>query len=188
MFYKFVELPNVEAIQKDVLDFVRSSTYDLEPNEDHSIRFAQTWQHISSVVHAVETITSWEHVNYIAFATSPPRTFDVNPHQDSQSDDLEYPWALNIPIFNCVQSYVRFYKVKSNNQSQLKTYGKDQYQYPCYSYNVHDLEIKETVRLDKPAFFNTREIHSPINLSPRPRHIISVRFKIDLRKLNFALT
>lgn len=188
MFYKFVDLPNLSQIQSDVLNFVNSPEYSLEPTETHSIRFPNLWQHVQSLVDAVETICAWKYVSYIAFATTPPRLFGAGPHIDSVSDDVEYPWALNIPIANWRQTYVNFYKpLREGVIGSTTTHGQDMYQYPCTNFNKQDIELIETVCLDRPAFFNTREIHSPINFTSKPRLIISVRFHIDLREYNLGL-
>jgi hypothetical protein len=186
MFYKFIELPNLSQIQSDVLNFVNSPEYALEPNEAHSIRFADSWQHVQSVVDAVETICAWQHVNYIAFATTAARTFGTKPHRDSVTDDTEYPWALNIPIANWRQTYVNFYSAQDTTGNTV-TFGRDQYQYPATLFDQSQVYLEETVCLDRPAFFNTREIHSPVNYTSTPRHIISVRFHVDLRKYNLGL-
>jgi len=187
MFYKFIDLPNLTQLQSDVLTFVNSSEYALEPNEGHSIRFADSWQHVQSVVDAVETVCAWQHVHYIAFATTRERTFGLFPHKDSVSDDTEYGWALNIPISNWSRTYVNFYNLKKDVVGNTSTHGQHMYQYPCTNFDKQDIELIETVCLDRPAFFNTREIHSPVNFSPKPRHIISVRFHVDLRKYNLGL-
>ena len=187
MFYKFIDLPNLTQLQSDVLDFVNSVDYALEENESHSIRFADSWKHVQSVVNAVETICAWQHVNYIAFATTPARTLGDSPHIDSVSDDTEYPWALNIPIANWRQTYVNFYNLRKEASGNTSIHGQGMYQYPCTNFTKQEIELVETVCLDRPAFFNTREIHSPINYTPKARHIISVRFHVDLRKYNFGL-
>lgn len=187
MFYKFIDLPNLLQIQTDVLNFVDSAKYALKENEVHSIRFAETWQHIQSVVDAVETVCDWQHVKYIAFATGLPRIFGAGPHVDSESDDVEYPWALNIPIANWRQTYVNFYERKKEATGTTTMHGQDMYQYPCTNFDEQDINLMETVCLDRPAFFNTREIHSAINFTATPRHIISVRFHIDLRNYNLGL-
>jgi len=187
MFYKFTDLPNLAQLQSDVLTFVNSSEYALEPNEAHSIRFVDSWQHVQSLIDAVETICEWQHVKYIAFATTPARSFITVPHKDSVSDDTEYAWALNIPISNWRQTYVNFYQDKKEATGSTSVHGRDMYQYPCTYFNEQDIELIETVCLDRPAFFNTREIHSPINYTSKPRHIISVRFHVDLRKYNLGL-
>jgi hypothetical protein len=187
MFYKFIDLPNLARLQSDVLTFVNSPEYALEPNESHSIRFADSWHHVQSVVDAVETICAWQHVNYIAFATTPARTFGKSPHKDSESDDIEYPWALNIPISNWRQTYVNFYQCKKEVIGSTSIHGQDIYQYPCTNFDQQDIELIETVCLNQPAFFNTREIHSPVNYTSKARHIISVRFHVDLRKYNLGL-
>jgi hypothetical protein len=187
MFYKFVDLPNLTQLQSDVLTFVNSAEYAFEENETHSIRFADSWQHVRSLVDAVETVCAWQHVKYIAFATTWAKTFNKNPHQDSVTDDTEYPWALNIPIANWHQTYVNFYHVAKQGSGNTSIHGQDIYQYPCTNFESQDITLVETVCLDRPAFFNTREIHSPVNYTPKPRHVISVRFNVDLRKYNFGL-
>lgn len=187
MFYKFIDLPNLTQVQSDIVTFVNSAEYALEPNETHSIRFADSWKHVQSVVDAVETICPWKNVNYIAFATTPARTFGLFPHIDSVTDDTEYPWALNIPVSNWRQTYVNFYNLKKEATGITTMHGQDVYQYPCTSFDKQDVELIETVCLDRPAFFNTREIHSPVNFSPNPRLIISVRFHVDLRTYNLGL-
>lgn len=187
MFYKFVDLPNLPQLQSDVLNFVNSAEYALEENEAHSIRFADLWQNVQSLVDAVQTVCTWQHVKYIAFATTLGKTFKVNPHRDSVTDDTEYPWALNIPIANWRQTYVNFYNLEKETVGNTSIHGRDIYQYPCTNFNEQDLRLIETVCLDRPAFFNTREIHAPVNYTPKSRHVISVRFKIDLRKYNFGL-
>lgn len=187
MFYKFIDIPNLTPLQSDVLAFVKGPEYNLEPNETHSIRFKELWHTVPSVVRAVETVCEWHNVKYIAFATTAPRNFGVNPHQDSKTDDVEFPWALNIPIANWRQTYVNFYSARDQAQGITRGYGQGQYQYACTSYDQHDIELVETVCLDRPAFFNTRAIHSPVNFTAKARHIISVRFNIDLRQCNFGL-
>ena len=187
MFYKFIDLPNLSQIQTDVLNFVNSSEYALEPNEAHSIRFADLWENVQSLVDAIETICAWQHVKYIAFATTWPRTFGTTPHKDSVTDDTEYPWALNIPIANWQQTYVNFYNLEKAVIGNTCIHGQDIYQYPCTNFDEQDIELIETVCLNRPAFFNTREIHSPINYTSKARHIISVRFHVDLRTYNLGL-
>jgi hypothetical protein len=140
MFYKFIELPNLTQLQSDVLAFVNSPEYALEPNESHSIRFADSWKHVQSVVDAVETICEWKHVKYIAFATTQARTFSTTPHKDSVTDDTEYPWALNIPIANWRQTYVNFYSARDTTGT-TSIFGHDQYQYPATLFDQS--QIKE---------------------------------------------
>ena len=197
MFYKFIDLPNLPQIQTDVLNFVNSKEFALDPNEPHSIRLADSWQHIQSIVNAVETICAWQHVNYIAFAITPARIvngpplwWQLPPHRDSLSDDEEYPWALNIPIAGCQESYVNFYHLKKEaigNTSIRSIHSQGENRYTSNSFEEQDLELVETLCLDRPAFFNTREIHLPVNDTSTPRHIITVRFHVDFRKYNLGL-
>lgn len=107
------------------------------------------------------------------FITPPGEKLPI--HQDGS---IDYPkfWALNLPIFNCNNSPMTWYKPIGGNFFQEKTWYSDA---PISCYNQEDCIEIERCDITSPTWVNVRVPHSIENLiNKNNRIIISIRFNI----------
>jgi hypothetical protein len=111
--YKHVEFPHMAEIKKNILEnldkfFFKNTVFKV--CKPRSFEFPE-------LINAVETIKPWSEVSHISIIAQQPFLHiispDTNIHQDVMSlteRGQEQPVCLNIPIYNCDETYVAIYK------------------------------------------------------------------------------
>jgi hypothetical protein len=176
MNYQYVDLPYLDVIAKKVLekipDEVKTST-TVAPQD------CDMFKDIPELVQAVELFKSWDELYNICIGYTLPNYRQVI-HIDSYThsigmDSTTSKYALNIPIFNCDNSYTCWYKHKDPLNPKVIEWhhaGSTTYVYP-----FDDMIECDRVYWTKPLWFNILEPHCGFNYTDKERIMISVRFK-----------
>jgi hypothetical protein len=182
--YKHVELPHMAKIKKTILEnldqfFFKNSIFKV--CKTSSFEFPE-------LINAVETIKPWSEVAHISIIAQQPFVHktspDTNIHQDVMSlteRGQEQPVCLNIPIYNCDDTYVAIYKPLREPYRYQGTY-KNGHTWDAWHWKQDWVEEIDKLYLHTPALFYTQMPHGIINETSEARIIISVRFStiIDL--------
>jgi hypothetical protein len=91
--------------------------------------------------------------------------------------DVRCVEAINLPVYNCDQGYSAWYKAKCIGKIKESTRGKSTDRSVEYIPHL-DADAVELIRVSNqhPIWFNTSIPHRGINLSNRPRIILTLRF------------
>lgn len=189
MYFKAVTLSNLGLIQQQLSELISDSTDQRFQQKKHHTFLDMPpdfYKSIVPLVQAVETVRPWSDVEYIAIIKTVPGIIDI--HVDT---DVEYivqgryvpgppeaKWALNIPIANCDDTYTCVYKLKPGRQARRAVHPINKFLHNVYV--LEDLDEVGRYYLHSAAFFNTSEIHRPVNNTDQDRVVLSIRFNTDL--------
>ena len=190
MYFKAIQLPNLELIQQQVSKLISDST-DQEFQQKKHYTFLNMppdfYKSIMPLVQAVETMRPWSDGSYLAIVKTVPGIMDI--HVDTDGGHIiqgkyvpAFPvakWAFHIPIANCEETYTCWYKLKPGRQARLALHPINK-----FFFNMYDLEDLDEVGryyLHSAGLFNTSEIHRPVNNTDQDRVVLSVRFNTDLK-------
>jgi hypothetical protein len=184
MHYKFIDLPNVDKIQEQIL---RNLPQDLKSRTLYMTFADDAFKKCVPLVHAVETIKPWSEIDVIGLMVCMPHA-NIPIHTDL-GKIIETKYSLNIPIYNCDRPYTSFYKPLEGTAQNIWVLpdalpsGDDQ---TLSRYHENDVQEIARMHLYKPAFFNTQIPHGIINPTDDVRIVVSIRFStpFDLSKFN----
>lgn len=185
--YRYVDLPNLDKIQEIVLErlgefYINTSIFKVCAVDDFAI---------PELIQAVETIKPWNDVLHVAVITQEPFGHINNPrniHKDVMSytsKGQEQPVVLNIPIYNCLATYLALYKPLTDPYLYKGTYPNG-HEYEAWHWKKGGVEEIDRLYLHKAALFNTQVPHSIINETKKTRIIISVRFSSLIKLKKYA--
>jgi hypothetical protein len=180
MNYRYVDLPNIDNIAQEIL-----KKLPLEHRKKNMFKgYPTDFFDIKPLRDAVETITPWDNIHDIALVSTKPHSF-LPTHIDYHDLLKETIYALNIPIYNCDNTHVVFYRVtKENILAKHKTQEHGNADDYC-EYAESDVEEIEKFYLNTAALFNTQVPHKAINNTNEPRIVLTIRFKskLDINKI-----
>lgn len=150
--YKRIEINNLKEIQAELIEYdFFSKTPDIYSDDsplERSKKSGALFHGIPNLPKLKEFLHSIIHTEYIT------HYHVINLIGNNQSDihkDLDNsPWALNIPILNCEETYTAFY---DNDKHEI---GR--------------------ITLNTPYFLNIERYHQIVNLGDKNRLVISFRF------------
>lgn len=196
-YYKFLDIPNWESLQEQIVYFKNKFT----PQPPETV----WWCHFEDEVkkEIPQLIEMFDDMNLkmkqMIIFTNLQNSLSVTDNKDSSSifvhtdrqDDTESTYdnvpvltdfvptvALNIPLENCDESLTLFYKLKDEKQEDVY--------YPTYNCggHAHDNLIEvERFKLTKPAVLRVDVPHGVHNPSVNPRTVATFRFENDLEYL-----
>ena len=180
MNYQYINLPNIDSIAEEILKKLPPNHRKKNMLKGYPIEFFDT----KTLRDAVSTITSWDNISVIALVSTKPHSF-LPIHKDDFLGKYQEYYALNIPIYNCDNTHVIFYRTvnKENvgeHKSQEHGNGENYYQYA-----ESDVEEIEKFYLKTATLFNTQVPHRAINNTNEPRIVLTIRFKsrLDMNKI-----
>lgn len=176
MYYKFVDLPNIEKIADTLYKRLSVEHKTTTIFQSQSL---EVFEKFTALNEAIELIKPRSDIANIAIVTC--RANSRGPvHVDELVD--KHKSAINFPIYNCKDTYTCFYKILNNAQPNRITQSHGD---PYFDYDVKDIEEVDRLYLHKAAVFDTQSPHGVINNTNEPRIILSVRFHtpIDITKL-----
>lgn len=180
MNYQYVDLPNIDNIAQEIL-----KRLPLEHRKKNMFKgYPTDFFDIKPLRDAVETITPWDNIHDIALVSTKPYSF-LPTHIDYHDLLKETIYALNIPIYNCDDTHVVFYRViKENILAAHKTQEHGNADDYC-EYAESDVEELEKFYLKTAALFNTQVPHRAVNNTNEPRIVLTIRFKskLDINKI-----
>ena len=146
--YKFIELENLEVIQKKLYNFMVSNTDVLD---------SKTSWTPADIVDIISEVPELE-ASLKKFTDLPLEKFAFvhrRPGSDEVHIDTQFGTRLLLPILNCQGSYTRFYDLNGN--SITKEVAPSGFTYDKVGTDFPLIEI-DRLELTKPVFFNTEGI------------------------------
>ena len=181
-YYEYIDLPHAKEIAEYVQGTVEEFYYK---NTIFKIFEPERYRH-PLIVEAVEQILPWSAVAHISVITTAAFAHIRNPTTNIHQDIMtltpwgqEQPVCLNIPIFNCDETYVAIYR---QLQDPYKLHGvyKNGEKYAAYHWYPEWCEEIDRMYLPAPALFYTQMPHGIINNTEHSRIILSVRFNVSI--------
>jgi hypothetical protein len=169
-YYKFIDLPHLEEISAGVLKLLPPEL--LQNTRFTSDHYIGRYKKIPGFVEAIETIKPFDEVDAVCYIIVGPNDKLV------KHTDIGYknPIVLNIPIYNCLDTFSVFYKVENRTQTLIAgDFGTANNLLD--SYEADETEVVEKVVMSKPMLYNVSMPHNAINDTTEPRVVLSVRFK-----------
>jgi len=176
MNYQYVDIPNLDEISEQVLhkipEFHKDNSSCNFKNCDKNF-----FKEIKILKDFIETLIPWDEITHTAIVCTGSKS-RLPIHVDRHPDKV-HQYALNIPVYNCLNTYTIFYKIRDRNKFNLSTdlyYGKNpKTQYSYFVYDQSDVEEIDRLYLNKAAFFNHQIPHSAVNDTNEPRIVLSIR-------------
>jgi len=100
-----------------------------------------------------------------------PKTKGSTPHTDI-GDTI---YSFNIPIYNCKNTFVNFYKT---SVEPIKISPLNQVTY--YRHSPIDCELIDTLEMTSPHVINVKEVHNVTNINDLPRITLLIRLKKEI--------
>ncbi len=161
MLYKFIDFPNFEETRQEVIKYLPKRYWN------HGFKLAEfsKIERCRLLKKGIEYFTPWSNILQIAcIPVGPGEKSGI--HIDYNLKDY-FPYALNLPILNC----------DNLNCSTVIYKSILDVEHSIIDDNDPRVEILDTIRLTKPAFFHTLLPHQVINNSDSLRFVLSIRFK-----------
>jgi hypothetical protein len=180
MNYQYVDLLNIDKIAEEILKKLPPEHRKKNMFKGYPTEFFD----MKPLRDAINKITSWDNIHDIALVSTKPHSF-LPIHIDYHDLLKETVYALNIPIYNCDNTHVIFYRVINENilaKHKTQEHGNaDEY---C-EYTDSDVEEIEKFYLKTAALFNTQVPHKAVNNTNEPRIVLTIRFKsrLDVNKI-----
>jgi len=94
------------------------------------------------------------------------------------TDSGEFLYSFNIPILNCKNTFVNFYK--TDKQPVKKNYISHNKIIDYYQFNREDCILQDKLELTSPHVIKVKEAHNVINNNFLPRITLLVRLKKEI--------
>lgn len=175
--YKFVNIDNLEQLQKEVLDTIGTLN-----ESDINLKMSYAWSEILSknitLNKALYKLKLHKKIKHIGIITLPPDA-DFVIHHDSTLDSTGHKLSLNIPIANCNNTYTIFYE---SIETPVEQYCNDFITTNCQSYWQYDpsscTEIAR-IEMNQPCLIDVSVPHNAINPTNKLRVLMLVRLSSD---------
>jgi hypothetical protein len=176
--YQYINLPNLDKISEEI--FKKLPVETVAPKTGFVKVYPTEFFDTKTFRDAINKITSWDNIHAIALASTKRHSF-LPIHTDYHDiTTRETVYALNIPIYNCDNTYVIFYRLINENilvKPEYQNHGPGE---DYCKYNASDVKEIEKFYLKTAAFFNTQVPHSVVNNTNESRIVLSIRFKSKL--------
>jgi hypothetical protein len=174
-YYKIISIPELAKISHEIdgaLPQLITGAVDLK--QVYSFNIIDT----SRLLQLSPALTSWldsvgltSHLKYAGLPCTAPHS-SGSIHTDGKCVE-----AINLPVYNCDQGYSIWYQASCIGTITESTSGKSTNQQAEYvPYSHADAVELSRVSNQHPIWFNTSIPHRGVNLSNRPRIILTLRF------------
>lgn len=172
-YYKHIHFDNLNFIQRKVLDKFPKSEINNSANIFYIPNNVEIFLGIDELKLNLERINWLSHVHSFAFCITNTKKV-TSPHIDTGIS----LYSLNIPILNCKNTYVNFYK--TNSEAVKKSYISHDKVIDFYSYNLSDCILQDKLEMTEPHVIKVKEVHNIVNYNNKPRITLLIRLKPDL--------
>jgi hypothetical protein len=167
MLYTILNIPNIDKIKKELNEIVSKDITGFSAVDTEIIK-SQCFE-LNNFLKSINLLDRWKDTGIVVLNNS-----SLVVHSDSI-----VPWriyALNIPIYNCENSYTIWYKVKNGAHPTVNEYGEPNRKVYSFQYNSEDVEEIDRMESSNAAFVNVKVPHSGISMTNSVRCLISLRF------------
>lgn len=178
--YKYVNIPNFEYIQQELLNSLWD--YEYKSKGLHAANFTEEF-----LCERCPTLMSWLKLRsksafrLLRFYFTPGYG-ELSPHIDSSF--ITVPFGLNIPVLNCENTKMIWYNCSPQNQGKPEAING--YLQGIQPLNSNILEVIDQIELVKPCFIKGDVMHSVKNFHESWRIMFTVRWglhPIKFRKI-----
>lgn len=169
-------MENLKIIQKKVLDkFPNSAIITHSQNLFYLDNNMDIFFNIPELKSALDNLNWSMYVQSFAFNIV-GRT--ENTGSARHVDTGEFSYSFNIPILNCENTFVNFYKTdKPSVKKSYESYGRI---IDYYSFNHEDCILQDSLEMIVPHVINVKEVHNVINTTSLPRITLLIRLKQEI--------
>lgn len=165
MYYKFVDIENIEEIKRDALMIFNSHTPGNSTifyvNEIEFLKF-------NSLRYFIEDIRNNKNIDIkgLAFNLTHPNV-TISTHTDTG----DFLYSLNIPLTDSKNTYLSIFE--STSPPELRTQIS-----PPITFNYFDnnnCRLLEKIEVNRPCILNTQNPHNVSNMSDKIRIVLLIR-------------
>jgi len=172
-YYSTIPLENLETIQQKVFDIFPKPKLLSNDSLFYIPDNLKIFFDIPELKSALDNMNWTPHVHSFGFYVI-NKTLGTPIHIDTGSSI----YSFNIPILNCVNTFVNFYKTnKEPIRNSYLAYNKI---IDYYSFNLHDCVLQDRLEMTTPHVIRVKEIHNVINPNPLPRITLLIRLKKEI--------
>ena len=189
-YYQHVDLPHINEIATLVREKLDRFYFE---NTIFKVFPPTLFEH-PLIIESVSKIKPWNEVAHASIITTQPFAHHKNPNTNIHQDIMsltdwgqEQAVCLNIPIYNCDNTYVAIYE-PLQDPYRLKGKYKNGHPYEALHWKQDWCREIDRMFLPKPALFYTQMPHGIINETEESRIVLSVRFStlIDLDQFTMS--
>jgi hypothetical protein len=186
--YTFINVSNLEKIQKELLYIRNNLSPSMQYNEHYTNYLKEhIVEYIPTLREYLEEVGVYEKLYRIVFSAKrePGQKIQSGIHVDSL--DKGYTYSLNIPLVDCENTYTAWYEgpVEKYDQTKNPFIGTNEGALAYFGF-VREHLAKEVCRVEttRPMLVNTTIPHRGLTTKPS-RVISSIRFIPDLTDEEF---
>ena len=169
-YYSPINLDNLNIIQEKVFEVFPKTELSSAQNLFYLPDNLNIFLNIPELRNELDKLNWTQYVHSFGFYII-NHSYGTPLHTDSGTSQ----YSFNIPILNCKNTFVNFYKTnKEPTKISYMAFGK---LIDYYKYNVTDCVLKDKLELTTPHVINVKEVHNVINVNPLPRITLLIRLK-----------
>ena len=93
-------------------------------------------------------------------------------------DSTSFSYSFNIPILNCEDTYVNFYRANKEPKKQIYSMYGTSMNY--YKFDSAECELSDSLEMLTPHIINVREAHNIVNKNTKSRITLLIRLRNEL--------
>lgn len=170
-FYKIIHIDNIQEIQQEINSifpneyFGKSELFAINDSSNSLLRLIKLKKLLDSLGISIG-------VKAFEFIVMQPGA-KTGIHTDS----TDFQFSFNIPLTDCKNTYLSFYKSKITSDKEYVSYenptNKDMIHYKPY--NENECEFIESSEIKDPYIFNTNILHNLENRSDKEQIVTLIR-------------
>ena len=172
-YYSPIHLENRDIIQQKVFDIFPKSELSCKEKLFYIPDNLKIFFNIPELKSELDNINWSQYVHSFGFYVI-NKTSGTPIHIDTGNS----VYSFNIPILNCVNTYVNFYK--TDKEPIKKSYIAYNKIIDYYSFNPIDCVLQNKLEMTTPHVINVKEIHNVTNNNPLPRITLLIRLKKEI--------
>ena len=172
-YYSPIHLENIDIIQQKVFDIFPKSELSCKEKLFYIPDNLKIFFNIPELKSELDNINWSQYVHSFGFYVI-NKTLGTPIHIDTGNS----VYSFNIPILNCVNTYVNFYK--TDKEPIKKSYIAYNKIIDYYSFNPIDCVLQNKLEMTTPHVINVKEIHNVTNNNPLPRITLLIRLKKEI--------
>ena len=172
-YYSPIYLENIKTIQEKVIDVFPKESLSEKDNLFYLPNNLDIFMNIPELKKELDNLNWTNYVHSFGFYTI-QKSYGTPLHIDSGTCQ----YSLNIPILNCKNTFVNFYKTNTEPvKSSYMAFGK---LIDYYKYNITDCVLQDKLEMTSPHVIKVKEVHNVTNINSLPRITLLIRLKKEI--------